>query len=177
MPTPLLINNLVCGLTLGLLGCDANDPEPNPTATITEAVVADPQLTVLESAVVQAGLADDLAGTGPFTVFAPTDAAFEALPEALDATPEQLLARPDLGAILQLHVVAGGAVRSSTLAEGQTVTTLNGETLTVVRAGSGFGLDTEDAGAEPNARIVAADVGASNGIVHKLDAVLLPAGD
>ena len=173
MQTSFLSAALVGVLGLGALACDSDDP--TPTETVTATVVADPQLSTLEAAVVRAGLADDLAGAGPFTVFAPTDAAFTALLDALDATPEQLLAREDLGAILGLHVIAGSEVRASALAAGQTVTTLNGQTLTVVRVGTGFGLDTQDAGAEANARITTADIDASNGVVHRIDGVLLPA--
>ena len=157
-------------------GCDS-DPidEPDDRLTITQTVVADAQLSTLEAAVVEAGLDDDLAGNGPFTVFAPTDAAFQALLTALGATPEELLARDDLGDILALHVVSGAVVASGDLADGQTVQTLGGETLTVVAtADGGFGLDTDDADTEANARITSADIRASNGIVHKIDAVLLP---
>ncbi len=157
-----------------LWGCDSDPAGPPDRLTITQAVAADAQLATLEAAVVEAELDDDLAGAGPFTVFAPTDAAFQALLAALGTTPEALLAREDLGDVLTLHVVSG-AVAAGDLAAGQTVATLNGETLTVVAtADGGFGLDTDDDGDEADARIVATDLRASNGIVHKIDAVLLP---
>ena len=166
---------LALALLAPLAACDS-DPVDDVAPTLTARVVADPELSTLAAAVVEADLDDDLAGPGPFTVFAPTDAAFQALLTALDATPAQLLARDDLGAILALHVVAGSAVRAGQLQAGQTIPTLNGQTLTVVAtAGGGFGLDTDDPGAEPDAVIVETDVPASNGVLHKLDAVLLPA--
>ena len=150
---------------------------PDAGPTITDLVVGADDLTTLEAAVIEADLAGTLAGDGPFTVFAPTDAAFEALLEALDITAEELLARDDLGAILQLHVL-GSVVMSGDLADGATVTTLNGQTLTVVALDAGgFGLDTEDEDDEPNAVITTADIEASNGVVHKISAVLLPASD
>ena len=152
---------------------DVADAQP----TITDLVVAADDLTTLEAAVIEADLAGTLAGDGPFTVFAPTDAAFQALLDELDITAEELLARDDLGAILQLHVL-GSVVMSGDLADGATVTTLNGQTLTVVALDAGgFGLDTEDEDDEPNAVITTADISASNGVVHKIDAVLLPAAE
>jgi uncharacterized surface protein with fasciclin (FAS1) repeats len=146
---------------------------PAPTATITETVVADAQLSTLEAAVVRAGLAGTLSGTGPFTVFAPTDAAFQAALTALGLTAEQLLALPNLGEILTFHVVPG-AVVASQLSDGQVLTTVNGQTLTVRISGGVVGFDSQDAGAEPDATVVTADIGASNGVIHKIGAVLLP---
>ena len=174
---------LTAALALPLLaGCDSSDPNfttPTPAPaddpTIAELVIQAGDLTTLEAAVVEAGLAGALSGDGPFTVFAPTDAAFASLLAELGVTADQLLARDDLADILRLHVLANTAVMSGDLAAGQTVTTLNGQTLTVVAVGGGFGLDTEDEGSEADARIVAADIEASNGVVHKIDGVLLPA--
>ena len=154
--------------------CDSNDDPPPAQATITATVVADAQLTLLETAVIRAGLDDDLAGTGPFTVFAPSDAAFAALLTELDVTLEQLLANQALlSSVLTTHVVSGERLAAS-LTAGTRLTTLNGEVLTVVAVGSGLGLDTEDAGAAANATITATNIDASNGVVHKIDAVLLP---
>ncbi|MEM1116802.1 MAG: fasciclin domain-containing protein, partial [Bacteroidota bacterium] len=142
-------------------------------------VVDDTQLSTLEAAVIEAGLDDDLGSDGPFTVFAPTDAAFQSLLEDLDATADDLLARDDLADILRLHVVVGRTLEAGDLDPGDQITTLNGETLTVVATagGSGLGLDTEDPDTEANATIVDTDIEASNGIVHKIGTVLLPDGD
>ncbi len=159
--------------TIVLAGCDSTGDD----LTITQTVAADAQLSTLEAAVVEAGLADDLSGDGPFTVFAPTDAAFQALLTSLDVTAAELLARDDLADILSLHVVAGRELEADDLTVGQLVTTLNGQTLTVVAAGTGLGLDTEDFDTQANATIQTTDIEASNGVVHKISAVLLPASE
>lgn len=165
---------LLLGLLVpALVACDSNDED---LATITATVVADAQLSTLEAAVIEAGLAATLEGPGPYTVFAPTDAAFSSALEALDLTAAELLARDDLGAILQLHVLAG-EFEADDLTVGQTLTTLNGQTLTVVSASGGLGLDTEDEGTAANAVISTADIEASNGVVHKIGSVLLPASN
>lgn len=139
-------------------------PPPPPTNTILDIIVNSPDHNTLELAVNAAGLADDLSGTGPFTVFAPTDAAFSALPPALIT---QLLADPtgQLAQILLYHVVAGEAP-SSSLSNGQTVTTLQGDDVTVsITNGSVFIND---------AQVIVADIIADNGIVHVINAVLTP---
>lgn len=168
-------------LTASLVACDsdpANGGEENPDPdTITQLVVSDPDLSSLEAAVLEANIDDDLATEGPFTVFAPTNAAFDDLLDDLGLTLDELLERDDLVEILALHVVSGAALESGDLEAGDVLTTRRGETLTVVAVGSGFGLDTEDAGAEADARLVTTDLGASNGVVHKINAVMLPTGN
>jgi len=116
----------------------------------------------LVAAVTAAGLGETLKGEGPFTVFAPTDDAFAALPEG---TIEALLADPEaLAAILTYHVVAG-KVMSTDLTEGMTAATVNGADITI----------TLEGGAKVNgANIVAADIEATNGVIHVIDAVILP---
>ena len=152
-----------------LAACDSNDPDLD----IVDTVVADAQLTVLEQAVIEANLTGALSADGPLTVFAPTDAAFTAALEALDLTAAELLASPDLAAILQVHVVSG-EFEADDLDIGDTLTSLNGEVLTVVADGSGLGLDTEDEGTASNATIVTTDIEASNGVIDKIDFVPLP---
>ena len=162
-------------------GCDSSDPNfvtpppvpPGTTPSIVEQVVGADDLTTLEAGVLAAGLDGALSGDGPFTVFAPTDGAFAALLGDTDLTADELLARPDLAQILQLHVLSG-IETASDLAAGTVVTTLNGETLTVVAVGDGLGLDTDDEGSEPNALLTATDIPASNGVIHKIDQVLRP---
>jgi uncharacterized surface protein with fasciclin (FAS1) repeats len=97
--------------------------------SVVDIIVNSPEHDTLEDAVIAAELADDLSGPGPFTVFAPTDAAFAALP---DGTIETLLADPTgtLAQILLYHVVGGQAL-STDLSDGQTITTLLGEDITV----------------------------------------------
>jgi len=116
----------------------------------------------LVAAVQAAGLEETLRGEGPFTVFAPTDEAFAALPEG---TVESLLADiPALTAILTYHVVPG-AVMSSDLTDGMTAATVNGADITIGTMG----------GVTVNgANVVAADIAADNGVIHVIDAVILP---
>jgi hypothetical protein len=116
--------------------------------------------------VVAAGLVETLSGEGPFTVFAPTDAAFAALPAG---TLDAVLADIDLlTAILTYHVV-GGTALSTDLADGQVVTTLNGADVTVTINAEGVFIN--------DAQVVLADLLADNGVVHVIDAVLLPPVD
>jgi len=110
-----------------------------------------------------AGLVDTLKGDGPFTVFAPTDEAFAALPEG---TVEGLLADPDaLAKILTYHVVAG-KVMSTDLSNNMMAATVNGADVTIMTEG---GVMVNDA------NVVTADIEASNGVIHVIDKVILPA--
>jgi len=118
--------------------------------------------TTLLTALDAAGLTETLSGTGPFTVFAPTDEAFAALPAG---ALESLLADPDaLREVLVYHVVAGRA-EAADVAGLASVTTLQGGTLAI---------STADGVRVGNARVIAADVAAANGVIHVIDAVLLP---
>ncbi len=129
---------------------------------IVDTAVAAGSFTTLVAAVEAAGLVDTLKGEGPFTVFAPTDEAFAALPEG---TVEALLADPDaLAAILTYHVVAG-KVMSTDLTDGMTATTVNGADITI---------GTEGGVTVNGANVVTADIEASNGVIHVIDAVILP---
>ncbi|MBI1193746.1 MAG: fasciclin domain-containing protein [Bacteroidetes bacterium] len=113
-----------------------------------------------------------LSGTGPFTVFAPTNAAFQAL---LDSDPTWTTINDipvaTLEAVLSYHVVSGANVLSSTLTNGQVVTPLSGGTFTINISGSDVSITTGSAG---TANITAVDVQGGNGVVHVVDAVLLP---
>ncbi len=135
-----------------------------PTVTIVDVVVNSPDHTVLEAAVLAAGLETTLSGDGPFTLFAPTDAAFAALPEG---TVEALLQDPQgaLTDILTYHAVAGQAL-STSLSDGQTIATVNGKNITVTINAQGVFIN--------NAQVTVADILADNGVVHVIDAVLLP---
>lgn len=132
---------------------------------IVETAQAAGQFETLIAAASAAGLAPALAEDGPFTVFAPTDEAFGALPAG---TVETLLRdenRDQLAAILKLHVVPG-RVGSGALADGAKVETLAGPRIGVTKTEQGFSIE--------GARIVATDIEASNGIVHVIDRVILP---
>lgn len=126
-------------------------------------------LSTLVSAVKAAGLVETLQSEGPYTVLAPTNAAFSALPSGtLDTLlkPENV---DQLKSILTYHVISG-KVMSSDLTDGQEVTTVQGAILTVkIMDGKVYFVDTQGGEAE----VVQADVGASNGVVHVIDAVLL----
>ncbi|WP_338241178.1 fasciclin domain-containing protein [Aurantiacibacter hainanensis] len=131
----------------------------------------------LVAAVQAAGLVDTLQGDGPFTVFAPTDAAFEALPEGTVPTLLQSENRDQLTGVLTYHVVAG-RVSADDLAQlirdgdGQAViNTVAGETL-VARLSNGNIVLTD--GADRQVQVTAADIDAANGVIHVLDGVLLP---
>jgi uncharacterized surface protein with fasciclin (FAS1) repeats len=129
---------------------------------IVDTAVEAGTFTTLVAAVEAAGLVETLKGEGPFTVFAPTDEAFAALPEG---TVEGLLADPEaLAAILTYHVVAG-KVMSTDLSDGMTAATVNGADITIGTMG----------GVTVNgANVVTADIETSNGVIHVIDAVILP---
>lgn len=121
--------------------------------------------TTLVTAVTTAGLVETLKGAGPFTIFAPTNAAFSALPAG---TVEGLLkpeSKASLTNILKYHVVAG-AVKAADLKDGQKVKTLQGEELTVTIKDGKVMIN--------GANVTAADLTGTNGVVHVIDAVLLP---
>lgn len=129
---------------------------------IVDTAVEAGTFTTLVAAVQAAGLVDTLKGEGPFTVFAPTDEAFAALPAG---TVEGLLADPEaLAAILTYHVIAG-KVMSTDLSNNMMATTVNGADVTIMTEG-GVTVD--------GANVVAADIEASNGVIHVIDAVILP---
>jgi uncharacterized surface protein with fasciclin (FAS1) repeats len=138
---------------------------------IVDTAVGAGSFTTLVTAVQAAGLEETLRGEGPFTVFAPTDEAFETLPEG---TLDELLADPegDLSEILQYHVVAGEVFAADVLEmDGETVETVQGGTFTIEVDGEQVVL-LDTAGNRIN--VVDTDVEASNGVIHVLDGVLSP---
>lgn len=112
-----------------------------------------------------AGLAGALKGDGPLTVFAPTDDAFSALPAGTIETLLKPENKEQLAMILKYHVIAGN-VGSAALADGARLETLAGVDASISKTEGGFNIE--------NARIVATDIEASNGIVHVIDRVILP---
>jgi uncharacterized surface protein with fasciclin (FAS1) repeats len=173
---------------LFLAGCGGGDEEtispttpaasPSPTmteaspeatmaeaGTIVEVAAGNPDFSTLVAAVEAAGLAETLSGPGPFTVFAPTNEAFEALPAGvLDALllPENSDA---LTSILTYHVLPAEVMAADVTAGD--VATVEGSTVTI----------TTDDGVKVNdANVTATDVDASNGVIHVIDAVLVPEG-
>lgn len=140
-------------------------PPPVAGNTITDIVSSDSRFDTLRAAVIAAGLAETLDGPGPFTVFAPTDDAFAALPQG---TLEGLLGDPNgaLRDILFYHV-ASGAVPSSQVVTLSEVPTLLGPTVQVTVAGESVFLNT-------TTQVIITDIQASNGIIHVIDSVLIP---
>merc|ERR1712176_748545 len=136
-----------------------------PPPSIVDTAIGDGAFTVLVEALQEAALVATLSGPGPFTVFAPTDTAFAVLLQNLNVTKGELLARADLARILQYHVI-NGQVLSSDLEATQDVTTLSGDDLTVTNDGT-----TVMTGP---ATVERADVLSGNGVIHAIDAVLLP---
>jgi transforming growth factor-beta-induced protein len=144
---------------------------PPGVLNVVQMAQLNPTFSVLVEAVVAANLAGTLSGTGPFTVFAPTDAAFGAALTELGLSKAQLLAAPSLGGILTYHVVAGNVRAANVVAlpKPASVTTVQGTAFTV-----GTTLAITDARGRV-ANLAATDVIASNGVIHVIDKVLLPA--
>jgi len=135
-----------------------------PTVDLVATVLATGNHAVLAEALTKANLVTTLQGTGPFTVFAPTDDAFTAALSALSITKQQLLDRADLPAILKYHVLSGKTL-SSALQASQTVPTVNGADVTITK-------NTEVMFAD--AKVTGADVLATNGVIHVINKVVLP---
>lgn len=133
-----------------------------PPSVVDQALNND-NFTILVQAVVKAGLVDVLNGTGPFTIFAPTNAAFQALFSTLGISGIADLTAEQLTPILTYHVVSGNVL--STMLTAGTVQTLNGPI--TVSLSPAPAINT-------NAKIVATDVQGSNGVIHVIDQVLLP---
>ena len=135
---------------------------------IVDTAVKAGNFKTLVAAVQAAGLVDTLKGPGPFTVFAPTNAAFAALLAELGVTKEALLAnKPLLTAVLTYHVLPGRVLKAD-VPVGSAITTVQGQTFTI------DGTLTVTDGRGRKARITGTDVLASNGVVHVLDTVILP---
>lgn len=186
------ISAAVLALSLTAAACASDDDSStadNDTTATTEAMaddatteaMADDAGTIVEvasnagdfatlvAAVQAAGLVDTLNGAGPFTVFAPNDAAFAAALTDLDLTAEELLADTDLlTSVLTYHVVEGNVPAADVVTmDGQTVTTVNGADLTITVDGDTVMVN--------DATVIATDIAASNGVIHVIDSVLLPA--
>jgi uncharacterized surface protein with fasciclin (FAS1) repeats len=144
------------------------EPAPAPAEApkdVVDVAIASADHTTLVSAVQAAGLVETLKGAGPFTVFAPTNAAFNALPAG---TVEDLLKpekKAELTSILTYHVVPG-AIKAADLKDGQKVKTVQGAELTVSIKDGKVMID--------GANVTAADLTASNGVIHVIDAVVTP---
>jgi uncharacterized surface protein with fasciclin (FAS1) repeats len=139
---------------------------PTEQPDIVETAIATPELSTLVTAVSEAELVTTLQGEGPFTVFAPTNDAFAALPAG---TLDTLLLpdnQADLQGILTYHVVPG-EILASDLTDGMTVQAVSGEVLT-------FSVDETGVSINGSATVALADIMTDNGVVHVIDSVLLP---
>lgn len=133
--------------------------------SVVDIAIANPDFSILVEAVVKAELAETLSGVGPFTVFAPTNAAFEALFSALQVSGVADLTKEDLTPILLAHVVSANAV-SSGLTNGS-VNTLNSEKMLEISIDNGVTIDG-------TINVIAADVQGKNGVIHVIDKVIVP---
>jgi uncharacterized surface protein with fasciclin (FAS1) repeats len=162
---------LVAASATFLTACwdDSVDPPP---PNIVQVAQADPKFSVLVEAVTAADLATTLSGPGPFTVFAPTNDAFTALLAELGLTKDQLFAdKPLLTAVLQYHVL-GAKVPKASVPLGKAITPLAGGIFKIDAVGSGLVVTD---GRNRTSNITATDIAASNGVIHVVDKVLLPA--
>ena len=169
-------------VTAGLLlaACSSNSSSstttgpPTTAATASKSIVqiaaSNPEFSTLVAAIKAAGLTDTLSGPGPYTVFAPNNAAFAALPAGTLTTLLEPQNKPELVKILTYHVVTG-ALMAKDIKPG-TVSTAEGSTFTVH---STDGALTITDGKGGTAKIVKTDIVASNGVIHVIDAVLQPA--
>lgn len=126
--------------------------------------------STLLKALVAAGLADRAKGAGPFTVFAPTNAAFDKLPSATLTNLLKPAMKSQLAGILSYHVVEG-SVKAADLTDGQKIKTVTGGTLTVSKQGDTVMIKDAKGG---SATVTMADIEATNGVVHSIDSVLMP---
>jgi uncharacterized surface protein with fasciclin (FAS1) repeats len=149
-----------------------------PTRTIVQNASEASNLTTLVSAVTAAGLGETLSGPGPFTVFAPTNEAFEKIPAATRTKLMEPAQKQQLTGILTYHVVPGRLTAADLTKQIQdgggtaTLTTVNGAKLTAKAANGGVQL-TDAAGG--TSMVTQADVMQSNGVVHVIDTVVMPA--
>lgn len=159
-----MIKKIAMLLSVFLLSVSFSAFASAPSKDIVDTAVGNSDFSILVSALQKAKLVDTLKGTGPFTVFAPTNAAFEKLLVALDITAAELLAQPDLAKVLTYHVVSG-KVMSTDLKNGLEATTVNGEKVK---------FDLTSGAMVNKSKITTADLEATNGVIHVIDTVLVP---
>ena len=163
-----MLNMLAIGTTvLGMVVAAANVTAADaPTKDIVDTAVAAGSFTTLAKALEAAGLVETLKGAGPFTVFAPTDEAFAKLPAGTLDTLLKPENRAKLTRILTYHVVPG-RVMAADVVKLHSATAVSGDTIAIATHGGGVTVD--------NAHLVKTDIVAANGVIHVIDAVILPA--
>jgi uncharacterized surface protein with fasciclin (FAS1) repeats len=163
-----MLNMLAIGTTvLAMVVAGSNTTAAEaPTKDIVDTAVAAGSFTTLAKALEAAGLLETLKGPGPFTVFAPTDEAFAKLPAGTLETLLKPENRAKLTRILTYHVVPG-RVMAADVVKLHSATAVSGDTITIATHGGGVTVD--------NAHVVKTDIVATNGVIHVIDAVILPA--
>ena len=149
----------VAGSSQALAGCGTCDK------TIVENAVASEDFSTLVAAIKAAGLVDVLSGTGPFTVFAPTNEAFKKLPEGALADLLKPENKDKLVAVLKYHVVSG-KVMAKDVVKLNKAKTVQGSEVKIKVAGGNVTVD--------NAKVVKTDIACNNGVIHVIDTVILP---
>jgi transforming growth factor-beta-induced protein len=166
-PLQILALPFALGLVVTSAACNDSDPvSPDPeVGNIVEVAQAAGNFQTLLAAAEAAGLVATLSGDGPFTVLAPTDEAFAALPEG---TVEALLEDTELLTAILLYHVIPGEVRAEQVVQLTSAQTVNGASVTINVQNGTVRID--------DATVIATDIEASNGVIHVIDTVLIPAG-
>lgn len=141
------------------------EDKPTTEMTIVEVAAGSKDFSTLVAAVKAAGLVETLSGKGPFTVFAPTNAAFEKLPKGTVETLLKPESKAKLTAVLTYHVVAG-KVLAADVVKLDKAKTVQGQEVKIVAGSDGVKVD--------NAKVVKTDIICKNGVIHVIDAVILP---
>jgi uncharacterized surface protein with fasciclin (FAS1) repeats len=155
----------VLGLGLVSAGCDDDSGTATANKDLVDTAVAAGTFKTLAAALTAADLVSTLKGPGPFTVFAPTDAAFEKLPPGTVDTLLKPENKAMLQAVLKYHVVSG-KVLAADVVKVSKATTLQGQDVSVTVSGSAVKIN--------DANVTTTDVMATNGVIHVIDTVLLP---
>lgn len=183
MALPKLMLIAAAGAALGLAGCDNGTPKAEGSAAAKDAAGGNTLATSLgdatkfAAAAKAAGLDGTLAGPGPYTVLVPNDAAFEKLPAGALDTLMKEEARQELTGVLTYHILPGTILaedigKAIDAGNGKaTLPTMGGGTITATREGDAIVL-SDSAGTQ--SKVVAADEKQSNGVIHRVDAVLMP---
>ena len=159
----LAIGTAVLGMVLATSGAPVADA---PTKDIVDTAVSAGSFTTLAKALEAAGLVETLKGAGPFTVFAPTDEAFAKLPAGTLETLLKPENRAKLKRILTYHVVPG-RVMAADVVKLHSATAVSGDTIAIATHGGGVTVD--------KAHVVKTDIAATNGVIHVIDSVIIPA--
>jgi hypothetical protein len=159
----LISATMLVGVCMGMSNSMATPSMPPGGKNIVDTAIAAGNFKTLVTALQTAGLADTLKGKGPFTVFAPTDAAFAKIPK--DQLTALMANKTELTNLLNYHVVLG-EVMSTDFKNGMVVRTVLGENLTITLANGGVMVN--------DAKVVQADIVCTNGVIHVIDVVLMP---